>query len=260
MYHLLPQSPESSSPVPKEEESEDREPDSPSRLPYASLCLCLLFTLVNIAVTVVSERTSPPTVPAPVTHKNIHLLRRPSQYIRFNEIQRPSPPLPRQFNNYPIALAQIDAVDAGKIFEEDPRAYMSPIGTVVPEDRRVSTIAQFRTIDWGMEDCELHLSLPTLNVSIASPPNVGVELYRLNQTYPLDLATLSYRSRPLRVAQVASIPLARGEGTLWHGRFGCPADSVLTFELSLACPRATAGECTLEWWQKVGYTEPHPGE
>ncbi|KAJ7230378.1 hypothetical protein GGX14DRAFT_553861 [Mycena pura] len=45
------------------------------------------------------------TVATPVTQKNIHLLRRPSQYLRFEEVRRPSPPIPRQFNNYSIAVA-----------------------------------------------------------------------------------------------------------------------------------------------------------
>ncbi|KAJ7065981.1 hypothetical protein B0H15DRAFT_872526 [Mycena belliarum] len=232
------------------------------RLSCASLFLCLLFTLVNIAVTMVSsQRTSTHNV----THKNLHLLRRPSQYIRFEEIPRPSPPTPRKFNNYPITFAQIDAADESKVFEEGLKAHMTPIGTVVPEDRRVlltptiSTIVQFRAIDWGMEDCELHLSLPELgNMTFESQSAVNVELYRMNQTYPLDAAVLSYQSRPPRETKIESIPLARGESTTCHHRFRCPSDSVVTFELALVCTEVNKNTCGLEWWQKVGSTEPSP--
>ncbi|KAJ7699279.1 hypothetical protein B0H17DRAFT_1196369 [Mycena rosella] len=229
-------------------------------MPYISLFLCAAFTLVNIVFTISSRRTAASLDP-PVTHKNIHLLRRPSQYIRFDEVQRPSEPIPRQFNNYPIAVAQIDAADEGRIFAEDARAYMSPIGTVVPGDRRVlvtptiSTVVQFRTIDWGMEDCELHVSLPALSLGVG-PKGVSVVVHRLNQTYPLDLATLSYRTRPPRVAKLASVQLSRTEGTVWHRRFACAADDVLTFELE--CSQTDGGDCLVEWWQKRGHVEPVP--
>jgi hypothetical protein len=245
-----------------------------TRVPYVSLFLCLLLTLVNIILTISSKHTSS-TVAAPVTHKNIHLLRRPSQYIRFDEVRRPSPPIPRQFNNYPIAVAQVDSADKRRVFEEDLRAYMSPIGTVVPGDRRVlvtqtvsllclhtglvsdawqvSTIIQFITIDWGMEDCELHLFLPRVEAK-----SVSIGVYRLNQTYPLDLAALSYQSRPQRVAKVATIQLSTIEGTIWRRRFSCVSDEVLTFEL--ACSQVNDGHCAFEWWQKQGHGEPNPGK
>jgi hypothetical protein len=51
-------------------------------------------------------------------------------------VHRPSPSIPRQFKNYPITLAQVDAANQQRILYAD-KAFMSPIGTVVPEDRRV---------------------------------------------------------------------------------------------------------------------------
>ncbi|KAJ7602358.1 hypothetical protein DFH06DRAFT_1397516 [Mycena polygramma] len=129
---------------------------------------------------------------------------------------------------------------------------MSPIGTVVPEDRRISTIVQFRTIDWGMEDCELHLALPAVK---HWDTGSSVVLHRLNQTYPLDLATLTYRSSPPRVATMASIQLAPTAGTTWQHRFACATDEILTFELACS-PTNEGSDCTVEWWQKFHASEP----
>ncbi|KAJ6478585.1 hypothetical protein C8R47DRAFT_1138955 [Mycena vitilis] len=259
MYQPLPREPPSV--VPKEGETGDLdEPDSPkrvSRLQYLPLLLCILCTVLNASLTLAYSGTNSAHTP-PITHKNIHHLRRPSQYIRFDEIHRPVPPVPQQFNNYPIVLTQVDAADPGRAFPQDPVAYMSPIGTVVPEDRPVlitstiSTIVQFRTIDWGMEDCELHLALPAVkHWDIGS----SVVLHQLNQTYPLDLATLTYRSRPPRVATMASIRLAPSAGTTWQHQFACATDEILTFELACS-PTKEGSDCSVEWWQKFHASEP----
>ncbi|KAJ7217066.1 hypothetical protein GGX14DRAFT_358172 [Mycena pura] len=134
---------------------------------------------------------------------------------------------------------------------------MSPIGTILPQDRRVlvtptiSTIIQFRTIDWGMEDCRLHMSVPALGGGdTARAPNISVVLYRLNQTYPLDTAELTFQSRPPRVAKIEDIELSRAEYTVWSRQFACKADDVLTFELG--CRGISNNDCSLEWWQKQG--------
>ncbi|KAJ7753627.1 hypothetical protein DFH07DRAFT_744342 [Mycena maculata] len=126
---------------------------------------------------------------------------------------------------------------------------MSPIGTVVPEDRRVlitptiSTVIQFRTIDWGMDDCRLHISVPALGGADAP---FSLALYRLNQTHPLDAS----RPCPQRVAKIEDIDISRGQDTMWQRGFACQSDEVLTFEL--ACSSISQGGCLLEWWQKRG--------
>ncbi|KAJ6455297.1 hypothetical protein C8R47DRAFT_996858 [Mycena vitilis] len=254
-YEPLRQSPEA---TPKEcDDNQHKETHRLNRLPclsHISLILCIVLTLANILITVASQRRFPnPNSPTsiPVTSKNIHLLRRPSQYIRFDEIRRPSPPVPKQFRNYPITLTQIDAAEPDRVLYAD-KTYMSPIGTVVPADRRISSIIQFRTIDWGMEDCQLHMSVPALGGGdTMGASNISVVLHRLNQTYPLDTAELTFRSRPPRVAKIGDIQLSRVEGTIWSRRFACKADVVLSFELE--CSGVLADDsCFLEWWQKQG--------
>jgi len=260
MYRPLRQSPESPSLTSKEHDRQDLD-DSPEvqrsdRLPYVSLFFCLLLTSANIGFTVISQRASrSASSPVEVTYKNVHLLRRPSQYMRFDEITRPSPVVPRQFNNYPIGVAQVDAAHKRTVFDPEEGSIMTNLGTIVPERRRVlvtptiSTIVEFRSIDWGMEDCELHLSLPSGDASST------VVLYQLNQTHTTDLATLSYETRPPRQAELGTFQPSV-EGTAWQHRFACPTDTILTFEL--ACSSTSESKCMLEWWQTRDTKEPEP--
>lgn len=139
MYRQLPTSPASPDILSVEGEKNDAQLKSSSRLLGPRLCfaLCAICTVVNLALSFLARDGPSLPVAPPVTRKNIHLLRRPSQFIRFDEIERPSPPAPKQFENYPILLAQIDSSDTSKVFPDDPRKYMSHVGTISPEDRRV---------------------------------------------------------------------------------------------------------------------------
>jgi hypothetical protein len=56
---------------------------------------------------------------------------------------------------------------------------------------QISTIIQFSKIDWGMEDCRLHVSIPALSGAVKAG-NISLVLYQLNQTYPIDTAELSF--------------------------------------------------------------------
>ncbi|KAJ6631198.1 hypothetical protein B0H10DRAFT_1773319 [Mycena sp. CBHHK59/15] len=178
-------------------------------------------------------------------------LRRPSQFIRFDEIKRPFPPVPKQFRNYPILLSQIDEGDKKKVFEDDPKRYMSAIGTISPEDRRISTVVQFRgmPVDYGMEVCELHIVLPASNSSIFQQDRFMLSLFRLNSSSPIDVQTLAYVNRPSRVSQVARI-IEPGTSLHWHRKFTCATEEILTYELTCSeSPVEGESRCEVEWWQ-----------
>ena len=112
----------------------------------------------------------------------------------------------------------------------------------------MSTIIQFRAIDWGMEICELHIDLPE---SYGQEGHSGsLAVYRINSTIPLDSSTLSYNIRPPRVAKLGNIPV--GNDTLtWHRKFHCVTDEVLSFELGCLPLDESGGEagCSVEWVQ-----------
>ncbi|OBZ67428.1 hypothetical protein A0H81_12746 [Grifola frondosa] len=220
-----------------------------------TVIICLACTFANIFVTVFYplDRADLPTA-SRMTQKDIHHLRRPSQYIGLDEIARPSPPIPRQFDNYPILITQVDSAHREKVFDDDARAYMSRIGTITPEDRRVhvsntvSSIIQFRAIDYGMEFCELRLRMEPGSSIAASMNTFMLNVYRLNATVPLDTTEVNYKTRPPRVAKVGVVEVNPTTETVWHERFFCLLDEVLTFELTCT-PAADEEGCRAEWWQ-----------
>ncbi|KAK0194295.1 hypothetical protein F5146DRAFT_428610 [Armillaria mellea] len=213
--------------------------------------IAVLCTIVNIVLT-----TSLPVInlqhpPRALSRQDISLLRRPSQFIGFDKIERPSPPKPRRFYNYPILVATVDSAAADKAFGHDLKRVMSPAGTIsfdeshVIVNQTVSTIMQFRAFDWGMETCQLGLSLPSANsVTIAQP---ALTVYRLNASHALDPRSLSYRTRPERTSKIADVELSE-ELSHWQRNFTCATEEVLTFEF--ACSGLSLPElCRFDWWQ-----------
>jgi len=233
-------------------------PGATTTSPSASLWplfICLLCAVVNLGLFHLSLSQDPPVVPTTaLTKQDIFKLRRPSQYIRLHEISRPSPPVARQFDNYPIVVGQIDSAAPNKVIDGAAHRHMVHSGTITPEDSRVhvsqtvSTIVQFRAIDFGMERCELQLMIkPQSSVSL-SPKPFTLEVFRLNSSLPLDTRALTYKTRPPRISKVAAVEVTGASDTHWYRGFACASDDVLTFEL--ACePTLDEGECRVEWWQ-----------
>lgn len=105
---------------------------------HLSAFVCLLCTLANVLVGIsVTTHFTPSTTRKEMTHADMRNLRRPSQFIGFDRISRPSPPMPRTFDTFPILLAQVDQDNPARVFEDDMRRYMTRAGTVNPEDRRM---------------------------------------------------------------------------------------------------------------------------
>ncbi|KAG9221717.1 hypothetical protein CCMSSC00406_0005630 [Pleurotus cornucopiae] len=255
-YKLLPVSP-----VPNDDE--DLPPRKPSMLtPRICLLACILCTVFNLILSFRFETAKSNAYPI-VTYKDIQSLRRPSQFIRFDEIKRPSPPVHKEFNNYPILMTQVDAAQKDKVFEDDVKRYMTTIGTISPRDRRVlitdtiSTVVQFRAIDYGMERCELHLALPSLDSALLSGnQTMALSVHRLNTTIPLDVSTLSHTSKPIRMTKVGDVHLSSKLGEVWQRSFSCKTEEVLSFELTCS-PETTTKGCHIEWWQNM--KKPNPG-
>ncbi|KAG2039749.1 hypothetical protein BDR03DRAFT_859530 [Suillus americanus] len=168
--------------------------------------------------------------------------------MRFDEIARPSPPIPREFTNFPMSVSLVDHSAPSHVFNDYLAMRTTRTGTISPDDRKVSTIFQFRAIDWGMENCELHVALPPVD----RPTTLA--LYRLNATVPVDISTLSFNVRPPRVAKLGNI--VPGKDSLdWHRKLSCAMDDVLVFEL--ACSEdESSSSCDIEWWQAHKETAP----
>ncbi|KAK0473978.1 hypothetical protein IW261DRAFT_1656296 [Armillaria novae-zelandiae] len=130
---------------------------------------------------------------------------------------------------------------------------MSRRGLVSPEERRVqttdkvSTLAQFRIIDYGMERCELHVRFPINSTTAASSGHPFLlTVNRLESEIPLNTKTLSYRTKPALVSTLAQIRVH------WWKRFDCRWDELITFQLACFDTERLGDamdDCRVEWWQ-----------
>ncbi|KAG2052018.1 hypothetical protein BDR06DRAFT_958385 [Suillus hirtellus] len=127
--------------------------------------------------------------------------------MRFDEIARTSPPIPRELTSFPMSVSLVDRAAPGHVFNDYLAMRTTRAGTISPDDRKVhvtqsvSTISQFRAIDWGMESCELHV------VILPMDRPTTLALYPLNATVPVDISTLSFNVRPPWVVKLDNIVL-----------------------------------------------------
>ncbi|KAG1886364.1 uncharacterized protein F5891DRAFT_968617 [Suillus fuscotomentosus] len=108
-------------------------------------------------------------------------------------------------------------------------------GTISPDERKVhvtqsvSSIFQFKAIDWGMESWELHVVI-----------------------LPMD--------RPTSLLYITSMPLYQlifQHSSDWRRRLSCAMDDVLVFELGCS-EDEPRGSYDIEWWQ--AHKETAPGQ
>lgn len=106
---------------------------------------------------------------------------------------------------------------------------------------QVSTIAQFRAGDFGMERCSLTISIPSLlnleeEMNITSPsffsdPVVFVDVWKAD-VEEIDRRKLSWSTRPTKQSMFASLEL--GFGVSWESdEFFCRSGSYHTFTFNL---------------------------
>ncbi|PIL34475.1 hypothetical protein GSI_03252 [Ganoderma sinense ZZ0214-1] len=162
----------------------------------------------------------------------------------------------------PRVSAQVYVDQPTKLAPRGERDYWHETwGMLSPNERHlhvtpnVHTIVQFRAIDFGMEDCRLVFTLPPLGVpledraSFAMNPASRFDVFRLAAARPLDVKSLSYRSRPKRAERVATLQ-ARVDGETEIHRFPCKRGSLHVFEV--AC--AEGEECMVDVWSSQNTT------
>jgi hypothetical protein len=204
-------------------------------------------------------------------------LKRPNQFLGIERFYRAYPTLrpDKPLITFPSLLAQINIEAPRRVLPISHRSYPSTFGTVYTDQAffavnstvrqcfaslrkdltyhvQVNTVTQFRTREFGMEQCELRISLPLLNPSserfenrslVGSPSNVSVDVWRLSASAVLSSRGLSGHSRPARVERLA-MGLLIGLGTNASSpRFDCPRDSLQTFEI------VCSYDCEISFWQ-----------
>lgn len=121
--------------LPEEDSEKARVSEQPATLQLSlwPLIVCLLCTLLNIVL----YHLPVPITPASITGQDIWRLRRPSQYIRLDEIARPSPPVSRRFDNYPIVVVQVDSAHQDRVIDGHAHRHMVNSGNILPLEKHV---------------------------------------------------------------------------------------------------------------------------
>ncbi|KAJ7454831.1 hypothetical protein FB451DRAFT_1184668 [Mycena latifolia] len=146
--------------------------------------------------------------------------------------------------NHARAFVQISSTEPDQIFP--PYGLMRPVADgMVPEYQRhllvtptISTIAQFRVADFGMENCSLSITVPPRNESdghLADEP-ATLDIWSLPVTKKMNMQKLSWATRPTSATFFGSLPVAFGETRRLPG-YRCPSGSYQTFEFRCSTPK-----------------------
>ncbi|KAI0262320.1 hypothetical protein BC834DRAFT_891824 [Gloeopeniophorella convolvens] len=178
-----------------------------------------------------------------------------SSYIGFDALYgergegalRPSPHAP--IRTRALALGHVSRARAHARVTRDAGGGMTINGYVpldggwvwaTPDD--VSTIAQFRAIDYGMENCTLALVLPGGAAEAGAEPEpepdageLELDVWALEAAPRLNAPALTWATRPPRRTHVGALRVRRGGGRAGETpAFACDAGSWHTFEVSCA--------------------------
>ncbi|KAG9309710.1 hypothetical protein JVU11DRAFT_10386 [Chiua virens] len=271
MYQLLPPNdPDNPSSSEDGQEKVLAEPSRKSRWYAWAVIVCIVCTAANLASIYIfpPSRTIPQSMAflleSPrLTRQEISRLRHPNQFVGLNRIHRYLSSDVRPFINKPFLSALVNESRPDQsFFHVDQKTYVTSIGTVSPERHRimmdptVSTVLQFRALDYGMEACELRISLPARHpldgrsieataeteFTISDLPT-SIRLSQLDMSLPLDPETISYQTRPPTLRDIADFDIGELPATFSYN-FTCTMEEVLTFRLGCQSP-----ECHIEWWQ-----------
>jgi len=163
--------------------------------------------------------------------------------------------------NVPRLAAQISRAEPDKVFPDDVHRTMSDHGMISPGDRHlqlsreISTVLQFRTLDFGFERCSLAIRLPSLEERLPNPEpyvfrgmgdSLQVNVWALETTQrPLDAQTLSSNRRPVRRDLLATLDVQPGVQVQLPD-FHCPSGTFHAFEVT--CGDDSSDECELDVW------------
>jgi len=145
--------------------------------------------------------------------------------------------------NHARAFVQISSREPHKVFP--PYGLMRPIADgMVPEYQRrllvtptISTVAQFRVADFGMENCSLSITVPPRADSddhITDEP-ATLDIWSLPVTKKMDMQKLSWATRPTGGTFFGSLPVSFNETHRLPG-YHCLSGSYQTFEFRCSTP------------------------
>jgi len=190
------------------------------------------------------------------TFRDVARLRRPNQFIGLDELQSETIS-PRSI--HPQLLSIINKSEPSRAYGDDPAKLSLWHGFWPPEERtfqvtsEVSTIAEFMTVDYKMEDCQLQIITPTVRSDSSSltlcPSSNTIDIYSIKVSEPLEAKSLTWSSRPSRLAKIGTVDVMMG--TKFTYSFLCPLQSLWAFEFV-----AADDSTNVRWGQN--YTNSNP--
>ncbi|KAA1473545.1 hypothetical protein DENSPDRAFT_851685 [Dentipellis sp. KUC8613] len=206
----------------------------------ALLIFCFLCTSINVGIWLSTHAARNPT------HRSPHTLDSPSPYLGLDELAYdPQLEAGQSFANHPFLLTQISEREPRRVFPVDPKQGLTVVGTISPDIRRfvvrpgISTVAQFRTTDYGYENCTLHFSVPS---SATEHEQTSINIYTLSTASRLDAATLSWSTRPQRTLVAGTWLAANATASVLSWK--CAWGQYQTFEFAYS-----GSGPGLEFWQ-----------
>ncbi|TFK71063.1 hypothetical protein BDN72DRAFT_895919 [Pluteus cervinus] len=192
----------------------------------------------------------------------VHDLEYKSAFIGFDKLYKNksfSKTKYEPIQNNPRILTQVSFREPEKVFPIWPAMHPTYVGYAVGAERRLlvnrdtSTIAQFRVLDWGMENCTLTLSFdePKVGVSNVHISNtigkpITLDVWKLKAQKKIDFSRLSWTTKAPRDHYVGSMVAAFGS-TYQLPSFACASGSYQTFEVTCSQPNCEVDTTTLEW-------------
>ncbi|THU92334.1 hypothetical protein K435DRAFT_820512 [Dendrothele bispora CBS 962.96] len=230
------------------------------------LWACMTVTAISLILSTFVLSSNSTSSMRPFNKQDV--IHRPNPYANLDRLYKANPsllldrkPFPSIYS-YAHVVLQIPSSDPRRVYlPEDERSYSSREGYIYTDDRHVlitpeiSTIIQFRNQDYGMENCTLEPTIPSLGnspVDLDSSVRIDhlsiVEIWMLDNTREISrYDPVSWKHAPLRKTLLASISVS---GEVWNEQkfhFRCPSNGFSTFEF--ACSKLSPN-CHIDFWQR----------
>ncbi|KAF5360897.1 hypothetical protein D9756_004518 [Leucocoprinus leucothites] len=215
-------------------------------LAYLCIAVTISSTLLSIVLyTSAAGLASEPTKPGPSTSE----LRRPSQYINLDKIKHTHdfPPI----FNFPEIVLQVSLNDSRRTMREDYHMLHTNVGTIYTDDRHiyvtpeVSSVVQFRHLDYGMEKCSLNAIVPRYTAEGKDSGGSSVDVWLID--FPMEISRQIYNSwpsAPKRSRLLASFNFTSSSNSVYE--FDCRSNEFTTLEFSCS---SSINPCHLDFWQ-----------
>jgi len=160
--------------------------------------------------------------------------------------------------NHAHSIGLVSATEPQKVFRQNDTGWINPNYGFIPlENRRIlvtseiSTVVQFRILDFGMESCSLAITIPRSNkdfgpmiTSSSQNRTVNLDIWALPTKRKLDLRTLSWTTRPQPRVYIGALAVTYDDShTDQTPRFACQSGSYQTFEIG-----CSSADCHMDIW------------